>query len=463
MAVVVFDAGKTNVKLLFIEADGTMVHEVATDNIVVMDGPFRRHDLAATEAWMFEQLRAVASEIRMDAFICSGHGSAGVLIADDDLKRPEPLSPMIDYEQSIEGALQAAYASQAEDFFDRGSAIMLGATHQARQMLWVQKERPDLFDRATAFVGLPQYWAWRMSGIAASEISYLAAQSGLWNLKTNGPSQIVSSRDWHRLMPPRRTASDTLGTLRPELANTMGLPANMQIKVGVHDSSANFYYYQALGFKEMRVVSTGTWIVGMTDKADLSMIDPARGMICGADIAGNKLIGVLSMAGRAFARIAGAKHEQVSIREEDIAGIVAGQTMALPTFGPDDALFPGTAEKGVIIGPEPATPTARKALAILYSAMQTSECLGVLGESTEIILDGAYVNEPLYGPLLSALMDGRDIKVNQATSGVALGAALLAMDAKGHQIASQCTQVTPLAMPALKGYADQWRRAARNR
>ena len=58
--------------------------------------------------------------------------------------------------------------------------MMHGATHLARQMLWLEHGWPDAFAAARAYLALPQYWAWRLSGAAASEVTSLAAQSHLW-------------------------------------------------------------------------------------------------------------------------------------------------------------------------------------------------------------------------------------------------------------------------------------------
>ena len=49
---------------------------------------------------------------------------------------------MIDYEQPLPPAIERAYANAAGPYLERGSPIMLGATHIARQMLWLEQELP---------------------------------------------------------------------------------------------------------------------------------------------------------------------------------------------------------------------------------------------------------------------------------------------------------------------------------
>lgn len=462
MSVIVFDVGKTNVKLLVVEENGDILHSSSTANKVVSDDPWRRHDLASIEAWLVDGLAQIARSFSPDAFICSGHGSTGVLVSSEDLCRSEPECPMIDYEQSIPAWLDEAYQAEGLDFFDRGSPIMLGATHQARQMLWVEKERPDLFAKASSFLGLPQYWAWRLSGEVSSEITYLAAQSGLWNLSKSSLSAIAQAHNWGHLLPPRQRADYSLGSLRPELVAKTGLPATMAVKVGIHDSSANFFNYQADGMADVCLVSTGTWIVGLTDKSNLDLIHPERGMIMGADIGGAPLIGSLSMAGRAFSDIAGEGFEEVEVHEDDFVKLVQADVMALPTFGKEDGMFPGTANKGRITGPAPQSRSEKKALALLHSALQVAECISMLGGSKHVVLDGAYAKDPLYASLLAAILGGRDIETNPVASGVALGAAKLAMGADNANFSNELNIFRPLTIPGIETYAQRWSDKARS-
>lgn len=462
MSVIVFDVGKTNVKLLVVDKNGDILHSSSTANAVVDGDLWRKHDLASTEAWLIDGLAQIARNFSPDAFICSGHGSTGVLVSDEDLSKPEPDCPMIDYEQPIPSWLDEAYQTEGPDFFDRGSPIMLGATHQARQMLWVEKERPDLFAKASSFLGLPQYWAWRLSGEVSSEITYLAAQSGLWNLPNSSLSSIAQAHDWGNLLPPRQRANHTLGPLRPELVAKTGLPETLAIKVGVHDSSANFYNYQADGMVDTCLVSTGTWIVGLTDKSNLDLIHPERGMIMGADIGGAPLIGSLSMAGRAFSDIAGDGFEDVDVEEADFAKLVAADVMALPTFGPEDGMFPGTANKGRLTGRAPQSRSEKKALALLHSALQVAECISMLGGSKHIVLDGAYARDELYASLLAAILGGREIETNPVASGVALGAAKLAMGEGNARFSNKLNIFRPLTIPGIETYAQRWSDKARS-
>ncbi|HSK39485.1 MAG TPA: FGGY family carbohydrate kinase, partial [Arenibaculum sp.] len=371
--VAVLDIGKTNVKLNAVTSEGAVLETLSTPNPSLDGPPYRHHDLATLECWLMDGLADLGRRHPLGAFVACGHGSGGVLVDDDG-----PVAPMIDYEQPIPEHVGRAYADLAGPFEERGSAVMLGATHLARQMLWLETDHAQAFRRARWFLGLPQYWAWRLTGSAASEVTILAAQSNIWNVPGRRFTEIVRSRGWERLLPPFVPAWRTVGPLRPGLARRLGLAADLKVLCGIHDSSANFYRYQAAGLGGMTVVSTGTWIVGFSDDCDLSVLSEERGMTCNADIMGNPLAGVLTMAGREFALVAGDSAAGPNADPDELAWLVDAGTMALPSFGGEDGLFPGSAGRGRIVGPPPATPQARRALAVLYMALLTDVCLDAL-------------------------------------------------------------------------------------
>ena len=143
---------------------------------------------------------------------------------------------MIDYEQPLPPAVASAYRAEADGVRERGgSGIMLGAAHAARQLLWFERDWPEALGRARAFLPTPQYWAWRLSGVLADEVTSAAAQSHLWCAADRRPAAIVARHGWQRLMPPMTPAWATLGPLRPELARLTGLDPATRVLCGIHD------------------------------------------------------------------------------------------------------------------------------------------------------------------------------------------------------------------------------------
>ena len=458
--IAVLDMGKTNVKLSAVTADGHVAETASTPNAVRDGPPWRHNDLESLGPWVLRELAGLARHHPIAHVIAAGYGSGGVLVAaDPEAPGGGAALPMVDYEQPLPDGLDEAYAPLAGSFFDRGSAIMQAATHQARQMFWMQRAEPRRFATARWYLGLPQYWAWWLSGMAAAEASFLGAQSHLWNVVEQRFSPIVESQGWRHLMPPFVKAWSALGPLRPELAQRFGLPKSLTIHAGVHDSSANFYRYQAAGLEAVTVISTGTWIVALGDQVDIQALDERRNMTCNSDVHGRPLGGALTMGGREFSHVAGDQPQGALAEAAVVDRLVARGTMALPAFGADGGQSPGAAGHGVITGPMPQDDAERLALAVLYMALLTVACADALGPGRTVVLDGSYLRDPLYAALVAALRPGLATLYNRESNGVAAGAALLCGHATRREPVSLALD-RPAAVP-LQGdfavYASRWR------
>jgi sugar (pentulose or hexulose) kinase len=372
-----------------------------------------------------------------------------------------PVLPMLDYEDEPPADINTLYASLAGTFRERGSPIMRHAAHLARQMLWLETAFPQAFARGTHMLGLPQYWAWRLCGVAASEYSILGAQSHLWDVPARRFAPIVAARGWAGKLPPLAPAWATLGKLKPALAERTGLSPTTRVLCGIHDSSANFYRYQAAGLRGLTVISTGTWIVALSDETPPKSLDEARGMGCNADPAGNALAGALCMGGREFSLVAGPQPAGARADPALLAALVARGTLAVPCFSEDDGLLPGRARKGYTAGPPPEGAPERRALALLLAALLTDLLLDTLGATGHVILDGSFCRDPLYAALVATLRPGQRIQFDLHGDGSAAGAALLA----GHTTRTAPAPLAlhtppPLDIPALPHYRASWRTLA---
>jgi sugar (pentulose or hexulose) kinase len=454
--VAVLDVGKSNVKLVACTPDGAAAETLSTPNPVLPGPPWRHHDLAALSEWVFGNLAALAARHRLTDFIATGHGSGGVLVGDDPGAGDGTALPMVDYEQPLPAGLDAAYAPQSGGFFDRGSARMMAATHTARQMFWAERERPEAFARARWLLGVPQYWAWRLTGVPVSEVSILGAQSHLWNVPERRWAPIVAARGWGRLMPPFAEAGAVLGRVRPGL----GLPP-LRVHAGLHDSTSAFTRFQRGGLADAVMVSTGTWIVALASGVDLSRLEEARGATCNADVAGNPVAGALTMGGREYAAVAGGQLADARADAAVLARLVRRGTMALPAFGGNDGQFPGSAGRGRIAGPPPDGSQERHALAVLYTALLTVAAIDALDTARDVVLDGTFLRDPAFAALVAALRPGRRTFTTPETNGIAAGAALLCSGAVP-DLPLQQPEPLP-GLPDLAPYSARWRALAEGR
>lgn len=464
--IAVLDIGKTHLKLCAMTPDGQMLEVVQTPNRVLSAPPWPHHDLSHLTDWVARNLSDLDRRHDLACLVPVGHGSGGVLVGDDpDQGGTGAVLPMMDYEAPAPPGLDARYATLCGTFLDRGSAVMMASTHAARQMLRMQTEAPETFARAVHYLNVAQYWAWWLTGHAASEISAMGAQSHLWNVPERRAAPIVTQQGWGRLIPPFRPAWDTLGPIRPALAARYGLPTGLPVLTGAHDSSVNLYRYHAAGLSDATLVSTGTWIVALSARARMAVLDERIGMTLNADLTGAPVGGALCMGGREFSAVAGPDWGGAQADPDRLRALIARGTMALPAFGHDDGQFPGSAGRGRILGPPPANPAERTALALLYSVLLSVTCAQALQAGGDLVLDGSYLRDPLYAPLVAALWrDGRTL-ISLHPDGVAAGAALLA----GHvgrsgpaEIALHPAHAVP-DLPGLSDYATTWHRHAKGK
>ncbi|MFA3919949.1 FGGY family carbohydrate kinase [Ruegeria hyattellae] len=463
--IAVLDVGKTNVDLWVARQDGTLLENRSVGNGVLNGPPWRHHDLNKLAIWLGNALSELCKQYPIQTLVPVGHGSGGVLV----VQNPEGAGvgcalPMIDYEQSCPVEIDDEYRAMAGTFEDRGSPVMMASTHAARQILWMERADPTAFGRARHYLNIAQFWGWWLTGIAASEYSAMGAQSHLWNVPQRRWAPIVQDRGWQKLMPDFRPAWAPLGPVRKDLARRFGLPEDMIVLTGAHDSTANFFRYLAAGMTDFTLVSTGTWVVALSREADTATLDQKRGTTINADMEGNPVGGALTMGGREFSGIAGAEWNGQIAAADVLAKLVARGTMAHPSFGQNEGQFPGSARQGKISGPPPETQAERTALAVLHAAMLTVTCVDVLKGGTRLILDGTFLKEPLYAPLVAALCPGRPTEASHETQGVVAGAV---------RLANQRVSVTPpslsletvqaIAIPGLEDYASRWRMAAENK
>ncbi|HET6522137.1 MAG TPA: FGGY family carbohydrate kinase [Geminicoccaceae bacterium] len=452
--VAVLDFGKTNIKLLAIGSDGRILESLSTANRGLPPPPYLHVDLRLINGWLLAALRDLGRRHAIAAIVPTAHGSSGVLVDERG-----PTLPMMDYEAEPPPEIRAAYAEVAPPYGECFCPTGPGAQRPGLQLLWQQMDWPDRFERARHLLMLPQYWSWKLSGVPASELTAVGAQTHLWNPRARAFSSLVERQGWRHLFPPFVPAWRPLGPLRPEVARATGLPADTPVLCGIHDSNANYFRYLAAGMRDFALLSTGTWIVGFNPSLPLERLDESRWMTGNTDLDGRPVASNLVMGGREFALVAGERPAPAT--PADVAWVIGAGTMALPAFTDSDGPFPGSAGRGRIEGPPPADGPARTALATLYTALIAAACIDLLEAPETVVIDGGFAGDPLFGRLVAGLRPDRRVLVNASRDGTALGAALLWRREERTAPAAvrlELERAAPAGLPGLEAYAERWRR-----
>lgn len=449
---VVLDIGKTNAKLTLIDAAGKTLAEVRTPNTVRRVGAYPHHDTERLWSWMLGQLRELSTLAHIRAIVPVTHGATAALVDDAGL-----VLPVLDYEHVPGDAADAArYDALRPPFDQSGSPQLPAGLNLGRQLDWLQARFPAEFARAQHVLMYPQYWAWRLCGVAASEVTSLGCHTDLWRPREGAWSSLVERHGWQGLFPPRRDAWARLGMLRPEVAADAGLPADCEVVCGIHDSNASLLRHlltlQSSG--PCTVLSTGTWVIAAALGAATRPLVEAQDMLANCNVFGDAVPCIRFMGGREFGAIAG--EQPSAFTAEDVERLIARGTMALPCFAETGGPFAG--QVGRVQGPVPRTDAERAAMATLYIVLMADHCLAALGAAGRVVVEGAFTANPWFGPLLAGLADGREVTVSDDSSGTTCGAWLL--DAWGRSPEAGAAPVTPWTPAGWHAYRDAWRAAA---
>ena len=447
----VFDVGKTNIKVVVFDPGGEVLAERGHPNATLLPyarWPYRSLYTAGAWAFLIGALKELGARFPIEAISISAHGAAGVLVDDRDAALPA-----VDYEFDIDPEIAAEYDKLRPPFEETLSPNLPRGLNLGRQVYYLQRRFPAEFAGARAFLGYPQYWSWRLSGVAATEFTAMGAHTDLWRPRQGDLSSIVDKLGWRRLFPPMRKAWDTLGTLRPEVAAATGLSPDVRIICGAHDSNASLVPHLISRRDPFTVISTGTWVIIMA-VGGTARLDPKADMLANVDVRGEPVPTARFMGGREYAVLAG--DPPADADEADVEAVIASGTLALPAFS--DQGGPFASRKGVIEGEAPATPKARAALATLYSALMTAHMLRRLEAPGELIVEGGFTRSPAFAAVLARLMPGRRVVIAPMSAGAAAGAAMLAHWDEPHP-PPRLEPARAWDMAGLEAYRDRWEQA----
>jgi len=443
----VLDIGKTNVKVATFASDGALVWERTMPNRMV-SGPLYPHaDVETIWAFLLSALADANKVSAIAAIVPTTHGCAAALIDVSGL-----VLPVMDYEFAGVDEIEPHYAPLRPPFSQTFSPALPVGLNLARQLAWQQRHFADAFARARYLLTYPQYWAWRLSGVAAAEVTSLGAHSDLWAPLQGQFSSVVAALDLRRLMPPLRPAYQCLASIKPDIAAAAGLGGDVGVFCGVHDSNASLLPHLGSRRAPFTIVSTGTWVIMMAPGLSVTGLDPADDTLANVDVEGRPVATARFMGGREYAAIAGAPGNP---DPASLARVIASGAMALPCFAGPGAGGPFAARHGEIRGD--IASADRPALATLYVALMSDLMLTRLGVTAgDLVVEGGFAANPSYAALLAAFRPSQPVFAGSDAAGTARGAALLAQWPPRDFQPPPLIAAQPCAIEGLHAYRDAW-------
>jgi sugar (pentulose or hexulose) kinase len=445
-AVAILDIGKTNGKVTVV-ASGRVIEQRRQHNAPHPPPPYLHLANDRIWEWALGQLADLSRRYNVTDIVPVAHGASVAAIDEDGL-----VLPMLDYEQDISD-FDDEYETLARDFAATACPRLPCGHNTGRQLFWLQRRFPDAFARARAIVGYAQYWAFMLSGIAASELTALGCHTDLWRPRAADYSRLVDAAGWRGLMPRLRKASEVLGPIRPEIAARTGLSPKCRVRCGIHDSNATFLRWRLRLGEPFTVASTGTWIIALVAGGALPANAEHLDCLGNVDALGNLVASARFMGGREYEIIRDDAAEEPEAPARCLAELAANPCFALPAFSDQGGPFAGTRSRFVDAAGNDAIPWRRATLAALYSALMTDLVLDLLKAHGPILLEGPFAANETYVAALAALRPASEVRPSLDALGTSLGAAML-VDPD-----MPTTMPAPVAPPGLDLglYRARWR------
>jgi len=444
--IAVIDIGKTNAKVVLIDAETQAQLGVrSTPNTVRRDGIYPHADVEQLWRFVLESLRDLHASHGVEGVSITTHGATAALLRGDRLALP-----VLDYEHHGPEETAAAYGEARPAFGESLSPRLPNGLNLGAQIFWQSRVHAEAFSKVTAILTYPQYWAWRLTGVMASEVTSLGCHTDLWAPDRGALSSLVEREGWLGLFPEIKPAASVLGTLLVEVQAATGLSAETPVTCGIHDSNASLLPHLGQRETPFTILSTGTWVIAMTVGGATDMLAPTRDSLANVDAFGRPVPTARFMGGREFDMLA---PDPVEPSEGDIAAVIAADWQALPSFVGGVGPFPDL--RGAwTVDPETLSAGERTAVVSLYLALMTEACLRLAGLGREIVIEGPLARNALFGQALARLT-GVPVEASEDATGTSLGASMLFDVGRG--AAKPGRVLVPLEMAGFDGYAARWR------
>jgi len=362
-------------------------------------------DVAGIEAWLAVCLARCARAAPVSAIIPVAHGAAACVLENGALSLAPP-----DYETDLPDAVRDRYRARRPSFQQTGSPCLPAGLNLGAQLHRLSALAPRLMRRGT-IITWPQYWAWRLCGVAATEVSSLGCHTDLWLPYEKRPSKLAVDRGWAGRLAPLRKAGDVLGTVSREWQDRCSLPADCAVLCGLHDSAAALLAMRGsagMGTKDQVMLSTGTWFVAMRAAADGRIISlPAnRDCLINLDVAGRPIPSARFMGGREAEFLEQAAEHAINPAAASRALFAAARqgiengVYALPNFRPGTGPFPHMT--GYWIN-RPNYQLGRRAAVSLYLALMADVSLDLIGARGRLVVSGPYAEDGVFIRALAGL------------------------------------------------------------
>ena len=432
------DLGTSAVKLLLMEADGTIRKIVSREYPVNFPHPGWSEQ--APEDWWKETLAGIKEltegfDRSQVAGIGIGGQMHGLVILDEDDKVIRPAILWNDGRTVKE----TNYLNDVigKENLSRYTANIAFAGFTAPKILWVKENEPENFKRIKKIMLPKDYVAYLLSGVHCTDFSdasgmlLLDVKNRCWSKEM---MEICSVRE--EQLPKLFESYETVGTLKPEVAAELSLPESCRIVAGAGDNAAAAVGTGTVGDGRCNIsLGTSGTIFISSDKFG---VDPFNALHAFAHADGHyHLMGCMLSAASCnkwwMDEIIGTK--DYAKEQESITELGENHVFFLPYLMGERSPHNNPNARGTFIGMTMDTTRSDLTQAVLEGvsfairdSFEVAKSLGIHIERTKICGGGA--KSPLWRKMIANILNIK-VDVLENEEGPALGGAMLAAVANG--------------------------------
>ena len=266
--IVVLDIGKTNKKILVINDKLEVLEKVTGSfNEYEKDG-VRFEQPEEIFNWFVENLRELAKSYTIDSISVTTHGASLVCLDESGSIAVPPVAYTTDAGEEFDIEFYGKFGESAALQKETSTARVGSLVNSAKLIYFVQKKYPDEYKKVEKILFYPQYFVYKLTGIAVTEPTYLGCHSYLYDFETATFSRLVKELGIEDKLAPISQTCRNVGTLSDECIKQTGINRNCVVTAGIHDSNSSLLPHILTNDKPFILNSTGTWCVLMSRSGD---------------------------------------------------------------------------------------------------------------------------------------------------------------------------------------------------
>jgi sugar (pentulose or hexulose) kinase len=255
--IAIFDIGKTNKKVFLFDEDYQIRFEKSIQLTEIKDEDgFPCEDIQTLSKWVKDSLHELLSlaEYEIKAINVSAHGASFVHINE----KGNTVTPLYNYLKPYPDELKKKFYDTygGENEFSRITASpVLGNLNSGMQLYWLKQEHPEIFKQIKYSLHLPEYISYLFSGKPVSGITSIGCHTNLWDFTKS------TYHDWVQ----KESIQEKLASIiSSKEVNTISLNhKEVNVGIGLHDSSAALIPYLSCFSEPFILLSTGTWCISL--------------------------------------------------------------------------------------------------------------------------------------------------------------------------------------------------------